>query len=108
MIISPNFLNSIAQSYKITEDSQKSILSENKNYFFEFLRVNYKSEYEKLVKFDKLIGEMQPHTAIKSKIFISRSRKRIDDLLPEECNDAEFFDYLEAQILALGGNADEN
>lgn len=70
----------------------------HKNYFFEFLRVNYKSEYEKLVKFDKLIGEMQPHTAIKSKIFISRSRKRIDDLLPEECNDAEFFDYNGAMV----------
>lgn len=49
--------------------------------------------YEKLVEFNKIIGEMQPHTAIKSKIFISISGKRIDDLLPEECNDVEFFDY---------------
>lgn len=54
--------------------------------------------YEKLVEFNKIIGEMQPHTAIKSKIFISISGKRIDDLLPEECNDAEFFDYNGAMV----------
>lgn len=46
MIISPNFLNSIAQSYKITEDSQKSILSENKNYFFESGHTDINRNYD--------------------------------------------------------------
>lgn len=35
MIISPNFLDSIVQKNNITEYSQKSILLENQNYFFE-------------------------------------------------------------------------
>ena len=35
MIISQSFLNSIAQSYNISEDAQESILLENQNYFFE-------------------------------------------------------------------------
>ena len=54
---------------------------------------NSKADYEQTVAFDRMIGEMQPNTAIRSKIYISRSRKRIEDLLPEECNDAEYFDY---------------
>lgn len=65
----------------------------HKNYFFRHLKENCKNDYEKLVEFDKILEERQPNTAIKSKIYISRSRKRIDELLPEECNDAECFDY---------------
>lgn len=65
----------------------------HRNYFFKFLKENSKEDYEQTVAFDRMIGEMQPYTAIRSKIYISRSRKRIEDLLPEECNDAEYFDY---------------
>lgn len=65
----------------------------HKNYFFKYLKDNSKSDYEKTVAFDRMIGEMQASTAIKSKIYISRSRKRIEDLLPEECNDAQCFEY---------------
>lgn len=65
----------------------------HKNYFFKHLKENSKEDYDRTVAFDRMIGEMQPHTAIKSKIFVSRSRKRIEDLIPEECNDAEYFDY---------------
>lgn len=65
----------------------------HKNYFFRHLKENSKADYEQTVAFDRMIGEMQPNTAIRSKIYISRSRKRIEDLLPEECNDAEYFDY---------------
>lgn len=35
MIISPNFLNSVAKENNITEYSQESILLENRNYFLE-------------------------------------------------------------------------
>ena len=65
----------------------------HKNYFFMHLKDNSKDDYEKTVAFDRMIGDMQPNTAIRSKIYVSRSRKRIEDLLPEECNDAEYFDY---------------
>lgn len=65
----------------------------HKNYFFMHLKDNSRDDYEKTVAFDRMIGKMQPKTAIRSKIYISRSRKRIEDLLPDECNDAEYFDY---------------
>ena len=65
----------------------------HKNYFFMHLKDNSKDDYEKTVAFDRMIGDMQPNTAIRSKIYVSRSRKRIEALLPEECNDAEYFDY---------------
>lgn len=64
----------------------------HKNYFFKYLRDNYKDDYKKLVTFDKMIGEMQSKTKIKSKIYISCSRKRINDLTAEECDDAEYFE----------------
>ena len=70
----------------------------HKNYFFMHLKENSKEDYDKTVAFDRLIGENQPFTAIKSKIYLSRSRKRIEDLLPEECNDAEYFDYNGNQV----------
>lgn len=65
----------------------------HRNYFFKFLQENSKEDYDKTVGFDRMIGKMQPYTPIKSKIYLSRSRKRIEDLLPGECNDAEYFDY---------------
>lgn len=70
----------------------------HRNYFFQYLKENLPEDYKKTVEFDRMIGEMQPHTAIKSKIYISRSRKRIEDLLPEECNDAQCFEYNKKQI----------
>lgn len=70
----------------------------HKNYFFMHLKENSKEDYDRTVAFDRMIGEMQPRTAIKSKIYLSRSRKRIEDLLPEECNDAEYFDYNGKQV----------
>lgn len=70
----------------------------HRNYFFKYLKENSKKDYEETVAFDRMIGEMQPSTAIKSKIYLSRSRKRIEDLLPEECNDAQYFEYNGKQV----------
>ena len=33
-----------------------------------------------------------------SDLFISRSRKRIADLTPEDCQDGEYFDYRGQQV----------
>lgn len=90
-----------AESYKYilevwgldTKASACNFCPFHKNYFFMHLKENSKEDYDKTVAFDRMIGDMQPNTAIRSKIYISRSRKRIEDLLPEECNDAEYFDY---------------
>lgn len=68
------------------------------NYFFRFLKNNHKYEYEKTVKFDEMLENQQPNTKIRSKLYISKSRKRIKDLLPEECKDKECFLYQDEQI----------
>lgn len=65
----------------------------HRNYFYRYLKEHYYDYYTKLVKFDQMIEDRQPSSAIKSKIYISRSRKRITELCPEECNDKETFDY---------------
>lgn len=65
----------------------------HQNYFFAYLKDHCKACYNRVVKFDSMIGEQQKNTAIRSKIFISKSRKRIAELLPEECNDAQCFEY---------------
>jgi hypothetical protein len=70
----------------------------HKNYFFAYLKENYAAEYKDLIDFDEMLESGQPNTAIKSKIFISRSRKRIKDLTPEECNDKECFKYKQEDI----------
>lgn len=68
------------------------------NYFFDYIKRNNKEEYEKTVGFDQMLEEQQPNTKIRSELFISKSRKRIKDLLPEECNDKECFVYKQDQI----------
>lgn len=64
------------------------------NYFFKHIKKHNKPEYEQTLVFDQLLEDQQPNTKINSKLFISRSRKRIKDLLPEECEDKETFVYL--------------
>ncbi|MEG2101971.1 MAG: hypothetical protein RRY99_10745, partial [Flavobacterium sp.] len=68
------------------------------NYFFEFLKRNNREEYKKTVEFDQRLEDQQPNTKIRSKIYISKSRKRIKDLLPEECCDKECFLYRDEEI----------
>lgn len=70
----------------------------HRNYFFKHLKNNYKEEYEKVLEFDNLLEEGQPNTKIRSKLYISRSRKRIQDLCDEDCNDKETFDYKDEKI----------
>lgn len=70
----------------------------HRNYFFRHLKENEPKEYMDLVKFDEMIEREQPNTKIQSKLYISRSRKRIADLLPEECQDAECFLYRDLEI----------
>lgn len=65
----------------------------HRNYFFQHLKINQPAEYADLVEFDNMLEREQPNTKIQSKLYISRSRKRISDLLPEECRDAECFRY---------------
>lgn len=70
----------------------------HRNYFFKHLKANYQEEYKKLIEFDDLLEIGQPNTKIRSKLYISRSRKRIKDLNEDDFNDKETFDYKGEQI----------
>ncbi len=81
-----------------TKASACSFCPFHRNYFFQYLRYNEPEEYKAVVEFDDLLEKNQPKTNIRSKLYISRSRKRIADLLPEECKDAECFLYRGKQV----------
>lgn len=65
----------------------------HRNYFFQHIKENYPEDYLKIVELDRILEKMQPFTPIRSKLFISRSRKRIENLIPQDCNDAQVFQY---------------
>jgi hypothetical protein len=76
-----------------TKASACCICPFHRNYFYDYLRNNYRDSYETVVAMDDLLAEKQPKTKIRSRLFISRSRKRIRDLTAEDCDDAEMFPY---------------
>ena len=47
---------------------------------------------------DELLRGKVPKPPMDSDLYISRSRKRLKDLTPEDCADAEYFDYRGEQI----------
>lgn len=63
----------------------------HRNYFFQYLKEQEPDTYHQLLDVDNLLRDNSPKPPTKSKLFISRSRKRLADLLPEDCNDAECF-----------------
>ena len=65
----------------------------HRNYFFRYLRENLPEEYAQLVMVDELLRDKTPKPPMDSDLFISRSRKRIKDLTPADCDDAECFVY---------------
>lgn len=70
----------------------------HRNYFFQYIKKNDLPQYEDLIEFDNMLEREQPNTKINSKLYISRSRKRIAELVPEECEDAEYFIYRDEKI----------
>ena len=61
--------------------------------FFQYLKEHYPRHYQNVVDFDNMLENMQPQSPIRNRVFLSRSRKRIRDLRPEDCDDAQTFDY---------------
>lgn len=76
-----------------TKASACSYCPFHRNYFFQYLKKHHPECYDAVVALDRVIEERQPESQINSKLFISRSRKRITELTPEECQDAELFSY---------------
>lgn len=70
----------------------------HQNYFFQYLKENLPETYEKLVGVDELLRDKNPKPPMDSDLFISRSRKRLADLTPEDCADAQCFEYRGHQI----------
>lgn len=70
----------------------------HKNFFFQHLKENRPETYQKLLEVDNLLRDKNPKPPMDSDLFISRSRKRIADLTPEDCCDGEYFSYRGCQI----------
>lgn len=71
------------------------------NYFFQYIKEHRPDDYRKVLALDRVIEEAVPNKRIgvpDSQVFISRSRKRIRDLLPEDCFDKQCFDYCGQQV----------
>jgi len=70
----------------------------HRNYFFKYLKENLPREYAELVQIDHLLRDKNPKPPMDSDLYISRSRKRLEDLTPEDCDDAQCFEYCGRQI----------
>lgn len=68
------------------------------NHFFQHLKENLPDTYCKLVEVDETLRDKNPKPPMDSDLFISRSRKRLEDLTASDCDDAEYFDYHGQQI----------
>ena len=68
------------------------------NFFFHHLKKEHPECYKCAVVLDRILEKEQPNTKINSKLYISRSRKRIEELTPDECKDGEFFHYKDKLI----------
>ena len=67
-------------------------------YCIGYIKDQDEEEYEKTVEFDRMLEREQPNTKIRSKLYISKSRKRLEDLTPEDCQDKECFRYKDEQV----------
>ena len=65
----------------------------HKNHFFQYTRENDPELYGKLVGLDNLLRDKNPRPPMDSDLFISRSRKRLEELTVADCDDGEYFEY---------------
>ena len=70
----------------------------HRNYFYQYVQQHESETYAAILGVDNLLCDKTPMPPMKSMLFMSRSRKRITDLTPEDCNDAECFEYCGQQI----------
>lgn len=81
-----------------TKASACSFCPFHRNYFYAYMKNNVPDDWRRLVEMDELLRDKTPKPPMDSDLFISRSRKRLEDLLPEDCNDAECFLYKGQEI----------
>lgn len=71
------------------------------NYFFHECKCTCEKDYKVILEVDELLEKGIPNKRIgvpNSKVYISKSRKRVKDLTDEECQDAETFRYKNEEI----------
>ena len=68
------------------------------NFFFRYLKEHDPEQFSQVASIDALLRDKNPKPPMDSDLYISRSRKRLADLSPEDCQDAEYFDCCGRQI----------
>lgn len=63
------------------------------NYYYKYIKDNYPEEYQTILEFDEMLEREQPNTKIRSKLYLTKCRKRVKDLVEEDYNDRETFEY---------------
>ncbi len=76
-----------------TKASSCSFCPFHTNSFYAYLRKNYPEHYQRVEEIDHLLRDKTPRPPMESELFMTKSRKRLDNLTPEDCKDGEFFDY---------------
>ena len=68
------------------------------NYFYQHIREWEPACYACALQVDELVETHEARPPLKSKLFLSRSRKRLRDLTPEDCRDKQVFPYHAEEI----------
>lgn len=68
------------------------------NYFYQHIREHEPACYARAVQIDETVETHQARPPLKSKLFLSRSRKRLRDLTERDCDDAQTFLYEQRPI----------
>lgn len=68
------------------------------NHFYQYLKENNPDDYAAVVEVDHLLRDKNPKPPMDSDLYISRSRKRLQELTPEECNDYKTFLYNDQEV----------
>lgn len=68
------------------------------NYFYQHIREHEPACYACAIRIDETVETHQAKPPLKSKLFLSKSRKRLRDLTEKDCNDAQTFLYEQRPI----------
>lgn len=63
------------------------------NFFYHYLKDSEPEQYAAVLEVDHLLRDKNPKPPMDSDLFISHSRKRLEELTVEDCCDAECFEY---------------
>lgn len=68
------------------------------NYFYRYIQEREPACYACAIQVDELLETHEARPPLKSKLHLSRSRKRLRDLTLEDCNDAQHFLYYSTSV----------